>query len=332
MLLSMCVVLVPLNDIASGFGLNGAVDNDPNTTPVWRLIGSLFIFIFGVTGVFTGYMATVHDYSHKNLNMFLMVMIQTAWISYITEMVVIGEASRHSVEKNIFIPLAYEPTDSDVQFMGAVGIISLMMYAFAFIGSMSFMVWSLHSYTTNDPGIHCGSYFKGRMTFYSAVLAVAGFMQFLLGCYLESRFNTNTAENDVIAVSVFVVSFPEISIYVGLLQMINGVWGVARSFDMCMMKDMDMQVFQYSMGFQWLNVLILQIVVQVSYLTGDLKANLAPILAALSLGLNLMPAYLDHKMNTMPETMPDDYYGEMVAVQEMAKDKKEEEEVVEQDA
>lgn len=28
-----------------------------------------------------------------------------------------------------------------------------------------------------------------------------------------------------------------------------------------------------------------------------------------TLGLTIMPAYLDHKMNTLPETLPDDYYG-----------------------
>lgn len=323
MLLSMCVVIMPLGNIATGFGLNGAEFDDPNNTPIWELIGSLFAFIFGVTGVFTGYMATVHDYSHKNITMFLMVMIQTAWIMYITDMVEVGNMSRLSPEENMFIPIVYEPTVTDVQFMGAMGIIGIMMYAFGFVGSMAFMVWSLHSYTTNDPGIHCGSYFKGRMTLYSAVLAVAGFVQFLLGCYLESRFDTNTVENGVIGVAFFVVSFPEIAVWVGLLQMINGVWGVARSFDMCMMNDMDHQVFQYSMGFQWLNVLILQDIVQISYLPGGTNASMAPILACFSLGMNLMPAYLDHKMKTMPETMTDDYYGEGVAVQEMAKDTKE---------
>ena len=25
-----------------------------------------------------------------------------------------------------------------------------------------------------------------------------------------------------------------------------------------------------------------------------------------------MPAYLDHKANTVPDTLPDDYYGEMM--------------------
>jgi hypothetical protein len=35
-----------------------------------------------------------------------------------------------------------------------------------------------------------------------------------------------------------------------------------------------------------------------------------------TLGLTIMPAYLDHKMNTLPETLPDGYYGGVSAEEE----------------
>lgn len=319
MLFSMCCVVMPLAGIASGFGPTGAVSTDPSTPPLWGLIAGICVFIFGVTGVVAGYMAVVHDWSHQYLNIALMFLIQTAWIGYITDMVAVGQASRAAPEDNGFIPLAYEPTTTDVQFVGAMGVIGIMVYGFGFVGSMAFMVWALHSYTTNNPSARSGSYYKGRLTVYSAVLAIAGLVQFLLGCWCAARFDMDTATIGPVGVAFLIVSFPWISIYVGLTQMLNGVWGVARSMGMCLMTDVEFPIYQLSLVLQWLEVIVLQVLVQIAYLEADAAAVVVPFLACFSLGLNLMPAYLDHKTNTVPETLPEDYYG-VVVVQEQAKE------------
>ena len=78
MLLSLCTVIMPLANIVSAFGPNGANSKDPSTIPFWGIVAGLCVFVFGVTGVLTGYMATVHDYSNRFLNIFLMIAIQTA--------------------------------------------------------------------------------------------------------------------------------------------------------------------------------------------------------------------------------------------------------------
>lgn len=320
MLMSFCCVIFPLAGIAGGFGPTGAAATDPSTPALWGLVAAFCVFIFGVTGLFAGYMATVHDWSHKYLNLFLMIIIQTAWIGYITDMVAVGQASQAAPEDNGFIPLDYNPTATDVRFVGAMGVIAIAVYGFGFVGSVAFMVWSLHAYTTNSPSDRSGSYFKGRLTVYSVVLTIAGLVQFLLGCYCASRFDVNTAEIGPVAVAFLIVSFPGIAIYVGLLQMINGVWGVARSYGIGLMENISMPVYQVSLGFQWLNVIVLQNLLQIAYLEGDTAAVVVPFLAAFSLGLTLMPAFLDHKANSLPETLPEDYYGEQVVVQEKARD------------
>lgn len=69
------------------------------------------------------------------------------------------------------------------------------------------------------------------------------------------------------------------------------------------------------MAFQWINVLVLQDLVQVGHLPLGVMAPVIIFVACFSLGLTLMPAYLDHKMNTVPEILPEGYYGEKVTVE-----------------
>jgi len=228
MLVSFCCLVMPLASISASFGPDGAATRDPSTIMFWQIVAGIFVFIFGVTGVLTGYMAAVHDYSHRYLNMFLMFIIQTAWIGYVTDMVAVSRAAGLAASDNVFIPVAYNPRDADVRFVGAMGVIGIMVYGFGFVGSMAFMVWSLHSYTINKTADRSGSYFRGRMKTYSLVLAIAGLVQFLLGCVCQARFDVN-AEDGPIGVAFLVLSFPEIAVAVGLLQLLNGLWGLVRS-------------------------------------------------------------------------------------------------------
>jgi len=306
MLTSFCCLVMPLANISKAFEPTGPATRDPSTIPFWGMVAGISVFIIGTTGVLAGFLATVHDYSHKYLNYFLMVIIQTAWIGYITDMVAVSMAAGLDASENKFIPLDYNPTNSDVRFVGAMGVLGIMVYGFSFVGSMAFLVWSLHSYTTNNFADRSGSYFRSRLTTYSLALTIAGLVQFLLGCVCKARFDV-TDKSQPVMVAFLMVTFPEISIFVGLLQLLNGLWGVARSFGVGVGKTVN---FQISLAFQWIAVLVLQDLVQVSRLPGDAGIPLTPFLAVFSLGLTLMPAYLDHKANTLPTTMPDDYYDE----------------------
>ena len=186
------------------------------------------------------------------------------------------------------------------------------------------MVFSLHAYTTGKPESRSGTYFRGRMVTYSSVLAVAGLVQFLLGAWCQGRFEMNVlGEDGPVAVAFFIVTYPGISMYIGLLQMTNGVWGIVRAQDgenKNSNGNRNVPIYQLSLGFQWINVLILQDIVQIAYLPAGMLAPVAPFLACWSLGLTLMPAYLDHKMATLPEIFPKDYYYYGVAISDVEHD------------
>jgi hypothetical protein len=140
-----------------------------------------------------------------------------------------------------------------------------MTYALGFIGSIAFMAWSLHSYTMNKSEERAAPYFKGRMLFYSSVLAVAGFVQILLGAVVATVFSGSVLWAGPVVVSFFVVSYPGLSIFVGLWELLNGLWGIARSFGFFKF-ELDFPIFQLSLGAQWLFILILQDIVQLAYL------------------------------------------------------------------
>ena len=70
-------------------------------------------------------------------------------------------------------------------------------------------------------------------------------------------------------------------------------------------------IFATSIWAGWFLQLVLQIVVQPSYLA-DLGATRAPPeLAAFAFGMNFMPAYLDSKGQELPNIIEPEYYGEV---------------------
>jgi hypothetical protein len=185
---------------------------------------------------------------------------------------------------------------------------SVFAYGFTSIGSIAFMEFALFAYHNGKQADRGGVYFFGRMGFYTFMLTLAGLSQLLLGCYLLHNFGSGPLAGPV-GVAVYVVSFPEIAILVGLVQTINGLWGLFRSiFNMAHWGPND-NSYPISILIQWFLMLTLQIMTQISYPPADTLAAAAPTVALISVGLNVMPAYLDHKMRNLPAVISEDYYG-----------------------
>jgi hypothetical protein len=170
------------------------------------------------------------------------------------------------------------------------------------------MEFALFAYQNGKQADRGGLYFFGRMSFYTFMLTMAGISQLLLGCYLLRNFGSGPFAGTV-DVAFYVVSFPQISIVVGLVQTINGLWGLFRSiFNMAHWGPND-NSYPIAILIQWFLVLTLQILTQISYPPADTLAAAAPTVALISVGLNVMPAYLDYKMRNLSPVMTEDYYG-----------------------
>lgn len=219
----------------------------------------------------------------------------------------VGKLAQLPADDNKFIPQSYNPSDNDVQFVGAMGILAILTYGFTFVGAISFMVFCIHTYNVGKPEERSGSYFQGRMGFYSGMLAFAGLVQMLLGAFCRVRFGFDVLEDGHIQAALLVITHPTMSIFAGLFQVLVGVWGVFRSVGYH--QGPNDNGFQIFVAVQWILVLSIQCIAQIGYLPGGELAAAAPTFIAMSFALNVMPAFLDHKMRTLPLQLDADYYS-----------------------
>jgi hypothetical protein len=192
-------------------------------------------------------------------------------------------------------------------------------YASAFVGSMSFMAFALFAYQMGKPSDRTASYYQSRITYYGAGLTLAGLAQFLLGAYILSKFGSGPLL-PAIGVAMFIVHWPQITVFVGLFQFFTGIFALLRRCGI-MNKGKNDNRLQYSAFFMWIFMLSMQILTQVGYAPEGTFAPAAPSIACLSLGISMMSAYLDYKMRTMPEEFPVVYYGDATNAEEAIEEK-----------
>lgn len=286
--------------------LSGLIGPDGTTAnegiPLASLIAGICVVTIGLTGMITGYLALVHDYGHKLLTGWALIIVQTAWIPYITDMTNVGKLAATG---QAFIPAVYAPTESMVHATGAFGIMGIFSFGACFLGSLSFMAFALYAFQAGKPGDRDAAYFRGRLRTYSFLVFVAGVAQLLLGVLVLSEIGSGPLVPPV-GVAMFTVTFPEISIFVGVVYIANGVFGFYRAFSK---PSADDHIFQFGIAFQYFCTVVLMIIVQIAYLPGGTLAPAAPSRACLTLGAHVLPAFLDYKARSTPENLPDNYYG-----------------------
>mmetsp|Transcript_20919 Transcript_20919/g.34565 ORF Transcript_20919/g.34565 Transcript_20919/m.34565 type:complete len:368 (+) Transcript_20919:91-1194(+) len=298
--LSICATFFPMAGLAGLIGPDGTTVNEG--VPLARLVAGVCVIAIGLSGMLTGYLALAHDYSNKWLTTWVLIIVQTAWIPYITDMTNVGKMAATGEAFNL---AAYNASASDVWVFGAAGILGVFSYGACFLGSLSFMSFSLYAYQAGMPCDRASSYFRGRLRVYSFLVLVAGIAQLMLGVFTISNISNGPLLPPP-TVAMFTITFPEISVTVGLLYVINGIWGMYRGF-----SNPTDNYFQMSIAMQYLFTISLMICVQIFYLAGPTQGGAAPSRGCLTLGAHIMPAFLDYKMRSTPEELGDDYYGDL---------------------
>ena len=123
-------------------------------------------------------------------------------------------------------------------------------YGFIFIGSIAFMQFSLYAFYNAIPEDRHSGYFANRLGLYSLILCVAGISQLMLGSYLLTNFDMNDGRlsGGYVRVGIYVIVIPSMGMIVGGLQVINGLWGFARSLDVAHGGPDDI-LYAFSMAF-----------------------------------------------------------------------------------
>jgi hypothetical protein len=337
LLFATCATIQPLAGIASLTG----TDDTGAATPLEKaaLASGLIQVFFGSLGMIVGYLSLIHDYGNNKMSGTLIFLTLFGLMPFITGMVDVGKAasSPYVIEtqrsivdgvlileeyvSNPFIPVEYLPTIRDVRFFGAMGILGILSYGTAFLGSLAFTEFAIYAFDSGKPTARDARYYRGRLLFYTFVLIIAGVSQLILGGYAIMEFG-NGALRPPVRVAMYRVHFPEISVAIGILQMLVGYYGVARYLGMVAVGPNDHQ-YQILLVIQWISMLLMQYLVQIGYGPGDENAAAVPTLTLLSVGLNVLPAFLDYKMRTVPQIVTNKYYGLMAteknkAYQELA--------------
>lgn len=297
--ISITVCFFPLARLAPF--INGKGETADSGIAFAALMGNLIACAMGLLGMTLAWMELVHEYGNANFTFGVSIFEILAFVPYVTDIVMIGKAD-NTVAVPPLIPGIYNPTADDVWFVKAMGMLGAGTFCLFLFGSYALLVMSLHAYHKNDPYTRNAGYYRTRLTFYSAVMAVAGLAQLMLGAFVLDKYGSGPLPAPVV-VAMFLIWFPEISVFVGLVFVLNGLYGMYRG----MFKQTDYN-FAITMWFQMLCTLILMVGVQTWYAPGDKMAKAVPTLASLTLGVSLMPIFLDYLGRTMPEDITEDYY------------------------
>jgi hypothetical protein len=292
--ISITVAYFPLARLAPLINRGDGNTADSNTE-LALLIGNLCAVTMGIMGMTIGGMSLVHDYSTPFLTSAFLIFEQTALIPWLSDIVNIGQIAADGAG---FIPPMYNPTSADFWFVGAMGMIGAATFCLFLFGGLAFLGITLHSFQLGKP--HNGAYYRTRLVIYSLDLAIAGLAQLALGSYIIVNFGSGPLPQ-AIGVAMFVVHFPEIAVFVGLIFFLNGCYGMYRGI-----AGVDDHFFSYTMWFQYLCALVLMTLVQTSYAPGGAFAQAAPTIANLIFGVHLVPIYMDYMGRSVPD---DDVLG-----------------------
>ena len=269
------------------------------------LVGNLIALTMGLLGISVSWAELVHDTFHPQVSFGIMVFEIAAFIPYFTDLAMIGKMANTGTA---FIPAFYTPSESQVWFVGAMGMMGAATFCLSLFGSYALLATALYAYhasTAESPEPvqkYNAGYFRGRLIFYSAVMWIAGFAQLALGAFVIQNFGNGPLPAPV-TVAMFMVNFPEICVFVGLVYMLNAMYGIYRGLN----QQTD-SYFAMTMWFQLLCTIILMVLVQTSYAPGGAMAQATPTLASLTLGVSLTPIFLDSMARSMPEEFTVDYY------------------------
>lgn len=117
-----------------------------------------------------------------------------------------------------------------------------------------------------------------------------------------------TPLNDFIDVAMYSCYYPEINVAVGSLQMLIGYFGIARYLGFVPVGPKNHH-FQIAILLQWISMLAMQYIVQISLSLENGPPAHLPAMVLLSVGLNVLPAFLDYKMRTTPSSISKEFYG-----------------------
>jgi hypothetical protein len=193
---------------------------------------------------------------------------------------------------------------SDVQFYFAMGILKLFFLCFLLYGSLGLALFNLYAFQTQKGHTKNAHYYSTRLVFFSFLYCGHGLFPFLVqGSKVYLDFEDDLpAKAPIIAVVGQPITHPEITIAMGVIFTLIGIWGMARGLGIAPRGD---RFFQLAVGFGYVSYVATIVLTEFSIAGASGMSSMAAVSAV---NAHVILAFLDQKAGTVPEEMDEDYY------------------------
>ncbi|KAL3925861.1 MAG: hypothetical protein SGILL_000110 [Bacillariaceae sp.] len=308
MVFGMCVLVYP--QVRTARLAEPELSSDSNGhLDLAVFVGGIIQVVIGIFALIVGFLTTVQDFGSLFLTKALLVVVQLAWMPFLTELA----NNYNETKENGFIPSLYNPTDQDVRFLGTMGFVGILGWYVGLFGALALIGFTLHAFQSGNPESRNRSYYQSRYIFYSASMMFAGVSQLLVGIYAIAEIGAGPLPLPIRA-AMYLVVYPEVAMAVGALQSCMALFGFVRAAGV--VAKPNNHLYQCVACFSYLVTVAGTAMAQVYSLPEGIGAGRIPALVVLTLPLHMLLAYLDLKMRWVPEAVRFDYYFNQLSTEE----------------
>ena len=180
----------------------------------------------------------------------------------------------------------------------------MISLCFLLYGSLGFCFFALYAFQSGKGHLHDQGFYKKRLFFYSFMYTMHGLFPFLVqGIKIH---NDNKGAEYPLAPPAMVVgqpiSHPQITITMGVIFTLVGLWGMARG---CGIAN-GSRLFQGAVFFAYLCYMCFIILTEFSI--PDPAAAMSSMATVVAVNAHVIVMYLDEKARSMPAEIEEDYY------------------------
>ncbi|CAM9764103.1 unnamed protein product [Ectocarpus sp. 4 AP-2014] len=304
------VLIGGTNDLAgAALGVDTADDiggSDGVFPPILWLLAQLTVTVFGLVSVVLGFQYLACRWGSKTSSLLGLVVTLSAWFPFLTTAALVMFQAYH---KNITggpLVIPGDPSRTEINGIAAIAILGFYGYAGS-VSALTFLQWKMYRFFEGGASTYTAMYYRSRLAYYGLLTFIVGILQIALGAYAQDKYGGGQLDEAVVA-AVFVVFYPELSIFVGVCQVLLGLLIIYRSTTPGVgpstgNKDMGLFTFQAAGWFVFLISVSAQVLGQQFPLSsGVFVRNVV--------GLALFPLYLDVLAHTTPENVTPDMFSQ----------------------
>eukprot|EP00897_Mesotaenium_endlicherianum_P006563 jgi/Mesen1/5935/ME000301S05059 len=262
--------------------------NHDNFPPAALITGSAVEVLFGLTGLAVGLAQLVLDAGSPLATAGTIACQMLGWYTFVVYTIAApAYATRH---KGTLYPGLSE---SQSDFVVAMGIFGGVCYCFALQGSQFFLAFKLHKIQSGKGDLYTPEYYRPRLGMWTGAVLIAGASQTAIGALLRHALGAGRFEAPVVS-PPYMVFYPELTITLGCLVTLYGLVGLLFTVGVIPARPSSATGFSLLAAFIFLSHMAFQNLGQ--SFAGAALVIVNSQLVGLTFSLTYFPAYLVAKL------------------------------------